>query len=109
MQASLLYHHWLRPRTAQLTLIYLHDPLVHIRSERLTLSCHIFFPLLVSRLPLLVKKVEKGQSSHEITEAQKNFLENSLDQNVCLTSYTLYLLVSDPSYNPEHIYYSHSE
>ena len=45
--------------------------------------------MLSSRQPLNVKKVEEGQGRQEIAETHIDFLENSLDQIVRLTSHIL--------------------
>ena len=56
-----------------------------------------------TRLPLDVKKVEEGKDRQEINLAHIDFLENSLDQNVCLTSHILDLVICDPSHYDNHV------
>ena len=46
--------------------------------------------MLSSCQPLNVKKVEEGQGRQEIAETHIDFLENSLDQIVRLTSHIFY-------------------
>ena len=74
-----------------------------------TFSCFLFFLLLSSYLTLFVKKVKEGQGGQEITNTQVDFLKDSLDQDVFLSSYIFILVVSDPSHYPYHVSHSHGE
>lgn len=78
-------------------------------SQGVYLFLFSFFFLLSSYLTLFVKKVEEGEGGQEITNTQVDFLKDSLDQDVFLTSYIFYLVVSDPSHYPYHVSNSHGE
>ena len=85
----LCYLNWILLHTPKLTIIHLQDTVVQVSCKRLALSFRTLFPMLSSRQPLNVKKVEEGQGRQEIAEAHIDFLENSLDQIVRLTSHIL--------------------